>query len=69
MTKMKRWTGPHEGELDVAGRWRGALPIPSERWPYGPPEAHEDCCWLHANGRFCDCAASDVSTEDEGDHG
>lgn len=44
--------------------WRGALPIPPERWPYGPPEVHEDSCHLHENGRFCDCAASDASTEE-----
>jgi hypothetical protein len=35
-----------------------ALPLPPERWPYGEPSAHEDCCLLHTGGAFCDCAAS-----------
>ena len=58
------WIGPREGDLKPDGAsLRG--PVPPERWPYGPPSAHEDCCRLHAvhnahrsDGLYCDCAAS-----------
>lgn len=58
---MVRWTGPAEWEIDSRYHWIAPLPIPPERWPYGPPSAHEACCLLHHGGRFCDCAASDAS--------
>lgn len=42
--------------------WRGQQepeqyrPTPDgSLWPYGPPEAHEDVCWLFDGGRYCDC--------------
>jgi len=60
-TMTKRWTGPKEGEVDNTGSLK--YPVPPERWPYGPPEAHEDCCNLIEGGLFCDCAASDSSAE------
>lgn len=58
----KRWTGPREHEIDALGRLRDQ--VPPDRWPYGPPEAHEDGCYLHRGGLWCDCAASDASSED-----
>jgi hypothetical protein len=64
VSRVKRWMGPRDDEVDMAGSWRGSLPIPPDRWPYGPPDIHEDCCYLHRNGRYCDCAASDASTEE-----
>ena len=60
---MTRWIGPREGEIDAIGRLRA--PVPPERWPYGPPEAHEDDCHLQRGGLWCDCGASDASTEDQ----
>lgn len=55
-----RWTGPNERDLMLDGQTirPEALPLPPERWPYGEPSAHEDCCLLHTGGAFCDCAAS-----------
>lgn len=55
------WTGPREGEITPTGLLYGRLP--GERWPYGPPSAHEGCCNLFPHrgspgGLFCDCAAS-----------
>lgn len=45
-------------------------PVPPERWPYGPPSHHEDCCRLHDRGLYCDCKASDASDAEYGDgHG
>lgn len=64
MTAGRRWTGPRDGDVDALGRWLGPLPIPPKLWPYGAPDEHEDDCCLHRNGRWCDCAASDASTED-----
>lgn len=61
VSTTKRWTGPREGEIDGLGRLRA--PVPPDRWPYGPPEVHEDCCYLHRDGLFCDCGASDASSE------
>lgn len=58
------WTGPREGDLDKSGD-RLIQPVPPARWPYGPPTAHEECCFLHEGGIYCDCEASDA--EDEGD--
>jgi len=51
-----RWTGPREDEVDCMGTLRA--PVPPERWPYGPPRDHDDCCGLHDGGLFCDCGAS-----------
>ena len=56
------WTGPREGETARSGMLFGR--VPGERWPYGPPSAHESCCNLFTHrggspgGLFCDCAAS-----------
>ena len=56
-----RWTGPREGETAPSGMLYGR--VPAERWPYGPPSAHEARCNLFPHrgspgGLFCDCAAS-----------
>ena len=59
------WTGPRDDEIDGLGRLR--RPVPPERWPYGLPEAHEDCCHLHGGGLYCDCAASDASAYSYGE--
>ncbi len=67
-----KWIGPLEGDLKPNGvSLRG--PVPPERWPYGLPSAHEDCCSLHGmadpgriGGLYCDCAAS---AADDLDHG
>lgn len=56
-----RWTGPLPADLDGSGVHL-LHPVPAERWPYGPPDAHQDCCLLHTGGLFCDCWAS---TEDD----
>jgi hypothetical protein len=53
------WTGPKKKEIDARHQWLGAMPIPPERWPYGPPEAHQPACILHTGGKFCDCTASE----------
>lgn len=52
-----RWTGPLDGDLEGDGQTLKA-PVPPERWPYGEPEAHEDCCLLQFGGLYCDCEAS-----------
>jgi hypothetical protein len=57
----KVWTGPQEDEIDNFGTLSHV--VPSERWPYGPPEDHDDCCGLHSGVLFCDCGAS--SEDDE----
>jgi hypothetical protein len=56
------WTGPLEDDWEVR-RDRLRHPVPPERWPFGPPEAHEDVCLLHEGGLYCDCAASDASAD------
>lgn len=65
------WTGPREGDVDSSCTLLRDLP--PERWPYGPPAAHEDWCLLKRctsyalterdarKGTFCDCDASDSS--------
>jgi len=55
---LARWTGPRAEDLQPDGQTLKA-PVPGERWPYGPPEAHQDCCGLRERGLFCDCWASD----------
>ena len=61
------WIGPLPGDLDYHEiEWMGDMPIPPERWPYGPPDFHEGACGLHAGGRFCDCKASDASDTEWG---
>lgn len=62
---MLGWTGPREGEMD-AEACKLLAPVPGERWPYGPPEAHEPCCRLHAGELLCDCKASDASDDEWG---
>lgn len=65
-----RWTGPVTDDLTGSGsvlRWI----VPGERWPYGPPSAHEKCCNLFPRrgspgGLFCDCAASAADGLDQG---
>jgi len=56
----RRWTGPREKDVDRFDRWTGDMPIPPERFPFGPPEHHQPgCTLLIVGGRFCDCDASD----------
>lgn len=52
------WTGPHAADWADATRTRLVQPVPAARWPYGPPDHHQDCCALHGGGLFCDCEAS-----------
>lgn len=59
----KPWTGPHPDEIDAVGTLKH--PVPPERWPYGEPDAHEDCCSLKHGGLYCDCLASDASDDGE----
>jgi hypothetical protein len=45
--------------------------VPPERWPYGPPDAHETGCNLfphpgNEGGLFCDCAASAADDVENG---
>lgn len=54
-----KWVGPLESEIDDLGRLR--VPVPPERWSYGPPLAHEAACSLHRRVLWCDCAASAAS--------
>ena len=61
----KRWKGPREDEIDNLDRLRA--PVPPERWPYGPPDLHEDDCRLQRGGLWCDCAASDASADEYGE--
>jgi hypothetical protein len=64
------WTGPREGEITSTGLLYGRLP--GERWPYGPPSAHDPVCNLFPHrgspgGLFCDCAAGGAdAVEQEG---
>lgn len=66
------WTGPREGDLKPDGvSLRG--PVSPERWPYGPPSAHEASCQLHrmsdanrTGGLYCDCAASAADDDEYG---
>jgi len=61
-----------EVRTELIGRWRGPTegkdysndPVPPEEWPYGPPEIHQDICLLFEGKDYCDCEASDTSTED-----
>lgn len=57
------WTGPRDDDWENGSQMKLKAPVPPERWPYGPPTAHEDICTLHEGGLFCDCAASDGSVE------
>jgi hypothetical protein len=55
------WTGPRPDEVAPSGMLLGR--VPGDRWPYGPPSAHETGCNLFPRrgspgGLFCDCAAS-----------
>jgi len=52
----RAWVGSDLGEFAEG-------PIPPERWPYGPPEAHQRCCMLFLGGTYCDCEASDESAQ------
>lgn len=55
-----RWTGPAPDDWEVKHDHLKA-PVPGERWPYGPPDAHASGCNLHENGLYCDC---EISTND-----
>lgn len=72
-----RWTGPRARDLKPDGvtlRWS----VPAERWPYGPPSHHQECCSLfprsskdargaQPGGQFCDCAASAADDDEYGE--
>lgn len=60
------WTGPLDGDLWLDGTAKNP-PLPPERWPYGAPAYHEECCDLFAKGRFCDCSASAADDEEWGE--
>lgn len=64
---MRRWawTGPLDSDLDSQVLSTLKHPVPGDRWPYGPPGDHQDCCSLHGGGLFCDCAASATDQEDD----
>jgi HB1, ASXL, restriction endonuclease HTH domain len=58
------WTGPRADEAAPSGMLLGR--VPGDRWPHGPPSAHEARCNLHphrgsSGGLFCDCALSEAS--------
>jgi hypothetical protein len=61
------WTGPRADEVAPSGMLLAR--VPGDRWPYGPPSAHEARCNLFPHrgsrgGLFCDCALSeDVAAE------
>jgi len=55
------WTGPLDSDMATDEL---IAPVPPERWPFGPPEAHESCCRLHDGGLWCDCKASSSADED-----
>lgn len=55
--RSMEWIGPLEADLKKDGVSLHE-PVPPERWPYGPLLAHEDGCYLHRLGLYCDCAAS-----------
>lgn len=58
-----KWAGPKPGDWADKLRTVLAAPVPPERWPWGPPDQHEDPCTLHRGGLFCDCAASDSGAD------
>lgn len=60
------WTGPRREDLFPDGVTL-VRPVPPERWPYGPPEFHEDCCILRKDGLYCDCKASDAGDIEYGE--
>lgn len=51
------WTGPRDDELAPDGTTLTRV-VPPARWPFGPPEFHQDGCILFNGGLFCDCLAS-----------
>ena len=59
-----RWTGPRDEDWADSTETRLRAPVPPERWPYGPPDAHDDWCMLFGRAPsvnailFCDCSAS-----------
>lgn len=61
------WTGPLEGDTTEPRGEVLVRPVPPERWPYGPPAFHEDCCHLREGGLYCDCKASDNSDTEYGE--
>jgi hypothetical protein len=65
----EQWIGPRPDEVAPSGMLLGR--VPGERWPYGPPSAHESGCNLFPRrgspgGLFCDCAASAADGVDHG---
>lgn len=55
------WTGPRDSDCTAESSPTLLHVVPPERWPYGPPDHHEDCCLLFSDGLYCDCKASDAS--------
>lgn len=58
-----RWTGPRDDDYQIPGGSQLKPNLPPERWPYGPPSWHQACCNMFTQGQFCDCEASDGSTD------
>lgn len=66
LSQLLRWTGPNDEDFLNGKDGSLRAPIPPERWPYGPPEEHEQGCSLHTGGLWCDCKAS---ASDDTSHG
>lgn len=64
---MATWTGPNDEDYGFPQAYELKAPVPGERWPYGPPESHDDACNLQTGGLFCDCFASDASDDPFGE--
>ncbi len=67
MSEASRWVGPLAGDLEPGSDDVLVAVVPPERWPYGLPSFHEECCRLHAHGLFCDCAASAADGYEHGE--
>jgi len=63
---FQTWTGPRPDEVAPSGMLLGR--VPGDRWPHGPPDAHETACNLFPHrgspgGLFCDCRLANVVHE------
>jgi len=62
----QRWHGPLETDFKNGLDGELIAPVPPDRWPYGPPDAHETCCKLFRDGLYCDCVASAADDQEFG---